>query len=239
MNVQYAIKDGEIYLLEVNPRASRTVPFVAKVIGQPIAKIAARHHGRREARQLRPQSRRSSITSASRRRSSPSPASPASTSVLGPEMKLDRRGHRPRPLLRRRLRQEPARRRLEGPGQGHGLRLGPRRGQAAHPALDRGPGRARLPDRRDRRHAAPAPGERHPRQQDQQGAGRPPARRRRDQERRASSSSSTPPTVHRRWRTRARCAARPSCTRFPIIPPWPERSPRRRASRPIAAAISK
>ena len=42
MNVQYAIKGGEIYILEVNPRASRTVPFVAKVIGQPIAGIAAR-----------------------------------------------------------------------------------------------------------------------------------------------------------------------------------------------------
>src|SRR5258708_15354242 len=42
MNVQYAIKDGEIYVLEVNPRASRTVPFVAKVIGMPVAKIAAR-----------------------------------------------------------------------------------------------------------------------------------------------------------------------------------------------------
>jgi carbamoyl-phosphate synthase large subunit len=42
MNVQYALKDGEIYVLEVNPRASRTVPFVAKVIGRPIAKIAAR-----------------------------------------------------------------------------------------------------------------------------------------------------------------------------------------------------
>ncbi|MGJ0451754.1 MAG: carbamoyl-phosphate synthase large subunit [Methylocystis sp.] len=42
MNVQFALKDGEIYVLEVNPRASRTVPFVAKVIGSPIAKIAAR-----------------------------------------------------------------------------------------------------------------------------------------------------------------------------------------------------
>ena len=42
MNVQYAIKDGDIYILEVNPRASRTVPFVAKVIGLPVAKIAAR-----------------------------------------------------------------------------------------------------------------------------------------------------------------------------------------------------
>jgi carbamoyl-phosphate synthase large subunit len=42
MNTQYAVKDGEVYVLEVNPRASRTVPFVAKVIGRPIAKIAAR-----------------------------------------------------------------------------------------------------------------------------------------------------------------------------------------------------
>ncbi len=42
MNVQYAIKGDLIYILEVNPRASRTVPFVAKVIGMPIAKIAAR-----------------------------------------------------------------------------------------------------------------------------------------------------------------------------------------------------
>jgi carbamoyl-phosphate synthase large subunit len=42
MNVQYALKDGDIYVLEVNPRASRTVPFVAKVVGQPIAKIASR-----------------------------------------------------------------------------------------------------------------------------------------------------------------------------------------------------
>ena len=42
MNVQYAVQDGTIYVLEVNPRASRTVPFVAKVIGEPVAKIAAK-----------------------------------------------------------------------------------------------------------------------------------------------------------------------------------------------------
>ncbi|MEC8714305.1 MAG: carbamoyl-phosphate synthase large subunit, partial [Pseudomonadota bacterium] len=42
MNVQFAVKDGDVYLIEVNPRASRTVPFVAKAIGQPIAKVAAR-----------------------------------------------------------------------------------------------------------------------------------------------------------------------------------------------------
>lgn len=42
MNVQYAIKDSDIYLLEVNPRASRTAPFVAKSIGMPIARVAAK-----------------------------------------------------------------------------------------------------------------------------------------------------------------------------------------------------
>ncbi len=42
MNIQFAVKDGLVYLIEVNPRASRTVPFVAKAIGQPIAKYAAR-----------------------------------------------------------------------------------------------------------------------------------------------------------------------------------------------------
>ena len=42
MNIQFAVKEGEVYLIEVNPRASRTVPFVAKAIGHPVAKIAAR-----------------------------------------------------------------------------------------------------------------------------------------------------------------------------------------------------
>ena len=42
MNVQYAIKDEEVFVLEVNPRASRTVPFVAKATGVPVAKIGAR-----------------------------------------------------------------------------------------------------------------------------------------------------------------------------------------------------
>jgi len=42
MNVQYAIKDNKVYVLEVNPRASRTVPFISKATGRPLAKIAAR-----------------------------------------------------------------------------------------------------------------------------------------------------------------------------------------------------
>ena len=42
MNVQFAVKDGEVYVLEVNPRASRTIPYVSKATGRPLAKIAAR-----------------------------------------------------------------------------------------------------------------------------------------------------------------------------------------------------
>jgi carbamoyl-phosphate synthase large subunit len=41
LNIQFAIKDEEIFILEVNPRASRTVPFVSKAIGRPLAKLAA------------------------------------------------------------------------------------------------------------------------------------------------------------------------------------------------------
>ncbi|RBM69232.1 carbamoyl phosphate synthase large subunit [Vibrio tarriae] len=42
MNIQFAVKDNEVYLIEVNPRAARTVPFVSKATGAPLAKIAAR-----------------------------------------------------------------------------------------------------------------------------------------------------------------------------------------------------
>ncbi|NCP09337.1 carbamoyl phosphate synthase large subunit, partial [bacterium] len=42
MNIQYAVKDGEVYVLEVNPRASRTVPFVSKATGVPLAKMATK-----------------------------------------------------------------------------------------------------------------------------------------------------------------------------------------------------
>src|SRR5690606_22610744 len=42
MNVQFAIKGDTVYVLEVNPRASRTVPFVSKTIGVPLAKLAAK-----------------------------------------------------------------------------------------------------------------------------------------------------------------------------------------------------
>ena len=84
MNVQFAVKDGEVYVLEVNPRASRTVPFVAKATGVPIAKIAARVMAGESLASLLPETAPLRATrtppgmSRSRRRCSRSPASPAS-----------------------------------------------------------------------------------------------------------------------------------------------------------------
>ena len=83
MNVQFAIKDGDIYILEVNPRASRTVPFVAKVIGLPVAKIAARVMAGETLAELQAEAADSSSISRSRKRCSRSRASPASTRCSG------------------------------------------------------------------------------------------------------------------------------------------------------------
>tara|TARA_Y100001960_G_C14535557_1_gene758263 strand:- start:48 stop:956 length:909 start_codon:yes stop_codon:yes gene_type:complete len=52
INIQFAIQNGELYILEVNPRASRTIPFVSKAIGVPLAKIAARVMGGKSLREL-------------------------------------------------------------------------------------------------------------------------------------------------------------------------------------------
>ena len=83
MNVQFAVKEREIYILEVNPRASRTVPFVAKVIGKPIAGIAARVMDGEPLAAPSTSRPRSSTTSPSRKRCSRSRASPASTPCSG------------------------------------------------------------------------------------------------------------------------------------------------------------
>ncbi len=152
MNVQYAIKDGIIYVLEVNPRASRTVPFVAKVIGEPIAKIAARIMAGRAPRPVRagaegsPAYRREggsvSVRAIPRRRRAPRTRDA-----------LHRRGHRARPLLRGRLRQEPARLLHPGAEDRDRLRLGARLGQAPDPSHRTDARRDRLPGGRDRGHA--------------------------------------------------------------------------------------
>src|SRR5256884_3913903 len=52
MNVQFAVKGEDVYVLEVNPRASRTVPFVSKAIGLPLAKLAAKIMAGQKLREL-------------------------------------------------------------------------------------------------------------------------------------------------------------------------------------------
>ena len=140
MNVQYALKDGQIYVLEVNPRASRTVPFVAKVIGKPIAKIASRimageplasfgltktplnHVGVKEA-------------------VFPFARFPGVDTVLGPEMRSTGEVMGVAQRFRARLRQEPARRRVERAEVGHRVRLAARSRQARHRRAAEDPGR--------------------------------------------------------------------------------------------------
>ncbi len=150
MNVQFAIKDDVIYVLEVNPRASRTVPFVAKVIGIPVAKIAARDDGGRELlASFGLEARRASTTSRSRKRSFPFARFPGVDTVLGPEMRstgevmgLDR--DYAVAFAKSQLGAG-----IAGADRRHGLRLGARRRQAAQSSrADPAARRARLPRHR-------------------------------------------------------------------------------------------
>ncbi|MCC2602045.1 carbamoyl-phosphate synthase large subunit [Sphingopyxis yananensis] len=86
MNVQYAVKDGEVYLIEVNPRASRTVPFVAKAVGSPIAKIAARVMAGEKLKDL-PKINRDIDHVAVKEAVFPFARFPGTDPVLSPEMK--------------------------------------------------------------------------------------------------------------------------------------------------------
>jgi carbamoyl-phosphate synthase large subunit len=86
MNVQFAVKDGEVYLIEVNPRASRTVPFVAKAIGDPVAKIAARVMAGEKLADL-PGIRRKVDYMAVKEAVFPFTRFPGTDPVLSPEMK--------------------------------------------------------------------------------------------------------------------------------------------------------
>ncbi len=86
MNVQFAVRDGEVYLIEVNPRASRTVPFVAKAIGQPVAKLAARLMAGAKLKDL-PPIRQISGHVAVKEAVFPFARFPGTDPVLSPEMK--------------------------------------------------------------------------------------------------------------------------------------------------------
>ena len=86
MNVQYAVQSGDIYVLEVNPRASRTVPFVAKAIGLPVAAIAARVMAGEMLNSL-PHSRTKSNRICVKEAVLPFARFPGVDTILGPEMR--------------------------------------------------------------------------------------------------------------------------------------------------------
>jgi carbamoyl-phosphate synthase large subunit len=87
MNVQYAIQNGVIYVLEVNPRASRTVPFVSKATGLPLAKIAARVMAGRSLKEQGVIAERSPSYFSVKEAVFPFNKFPDADPILGPEMK--------------------------------------------------------------------------------------------------------------------------------------------------------
>ncbi|MFH1736738.1 MAG: carbamoyl-phosphate synthase large subunit, partial [Actinomycetota bacterium] len=87
INIQFAVKDETVYVLEVNPRASRTVPFVSKTIGVPLAKLAARVMAGRRLSELKPVKAEHEKYISIKEAVLPFGRFPESDTVLGPEMK--------------------------------------------------------------------------------------------------------------------------------------------------------
>jgi carbamoyl-phosphate synthase large subunit len=87
MNIQFAIKNEEVYIIEVNPRASRTVPFVSKAIGVPLAKLAARVMGGKTLVELRFTEEILPVHIAVKEAVFPFAKFPGVDTLLGPEMK--------------------------------------------------------------------------------------------------------------------------------------------------------
>jgi carbamoyl-phosphate synthase large subunit len=87
INVQYAIFKGEVYILEVNPRASRTIPFVSKAIGVPLAKMAARVMAGKKLQELGFTVERIPAHVAVKESVFPFVRFPGVDTILGPEMK--------------------------------------------------------------------------------------------------------------------------------------------------------
>ncbi len=87
MNVQFAVKDNEIYILEVNPRASRTIPYVGKATGVPLAKLAAKIMGGATLKDLGFTTERKISHVAVKEAVFPFDRFPGVDTILGPEMK--------------------------------------------------------------------------------------------------------------------------------------------------------
>jgi carbamoyl-phosphate synthase large subunit len=87
INIQFAVKNGDVYVLEVNPRASRTVPFVSKAIGVPLAKLAARVMAGKTLQELGFTKERKINHIALKEAVFPFIKFPGVDTILGPEMK--------------------------------------------------------------------------------------------------------------------------------------------------------
>ena len=87
INLQFAIKDGDVYIIEANPRASRTVPFVAKATGVPLAKIASRIMAGRSLEQIGLTTEPVPPLQAVKEAVLPFKRFPGADSILGPEMR--------------------------------------------------------------------------------------------------------------------------------------------------------
>ena len=244
MNVQYAIKDGDIYVLEVNPRASRTVPFVAKVTGIPAAKIAARIMAGETLGELSSSSRRLRIRHRApcRRQGSGVPVRALRRQGryrARPGNEIDRRSHGHRPRLQCRLRQKPARRRHAAAEKRHGLRLGARTPTSR--AFSNRPGcspSSASRSWRPREPSATSPNRASPRSRSTRS---PKAARTSSTPSKTARFSwfSTPPRGPPRSPTAVRCGAQPSCIKCRTTPLFQGPSPQRRASKPISGATSR
>ncbi len=87
INIQYAVKDDKVMVLEVNPRASRTVPFVSKATGIPLAKLAAKIAGGRRLADIAPKNKIRMDYTAIKEAVLPFNRFPGTDTILGPEMR--------------------------------------------------------------------------------------------------------------------------------------------------------
>ena len=191
LNVQYALKDDVLYVLEANPRASRTVPFVSKATAVPLAKAAARIMLGATIAELRAEGMLlptgdGGPTAGGRAdrgqgggaavQAVPHAGRQGRRHAARPGDEVDRRGDGHRHRVRAGVRQVAGRRVRVAADHRQDLRLGGQPGQARHDLPDQAAGRPRLRDRRDRRHRRGAAPARH-RLRDRPQALREPGRR--------------------------------------------------------------
>ena len=187
INVQYAIKDGVVYVLEVNPRGSRTVPFVSKTTGVPLASLAAAVMVGKTLDELGLQDDVLQPYVAVKEAVFPFSKLPGVDLILGPEMRSTGEVMGIADSLRDGVRQGAGQRRTGAAARGRGLRHGERPRQGQRGADRAAVPRAGLPDLRHRGHGAVPPRPRRPGRAGAQGA-RGPAQRDRPAASRARSS---------------------------------------------------